>query len=188
MGNLCGGVNNNNNNNTNNEPVNKLFKVCISGKTTVGKTSIILRYIENIFLEGDIQMNEEYKEKLVKIDNNTNVKLQIFDTGGTEKFREITVSYYRGAQAVIIVFSLAEKESFDEIEHWHRDVEKYAPGCTLFIAGNKSDLPRVVSEDEIKNKCSTLDARYFEISAKNSNGVTQMFEELGKSLNDENRL
>jgi len=166
----------------------KLFKVCISGKTTVGKTSLILQYVESIFLEGDIQMNDEFKEKLVNVDKSTSVKLQIHDTGGTEKFREITVSYYRGAQAVIIVFSIADKSSFDDIDNWYKDIEKFAPGAIIFIVGNKSDLPRVVSEEDAKKKAIDLDARYFEVSAKTKNGVNQLFDEVAKTLFEEKRI
>jgi len=94
---------------------------------------------------------------------------------------------------VIIVFSLNDLESFNEIENWYGDIDKFAPNCKLFFVGNKCDLdtPHIVTNDVIKQKIQSLDndAQYFEVSAKTGQGINHLFEEIAKTLSTgDNRI
>lgn len=65
----------------------------------------------------------DFKLKSIQLDNK-NIKLQIWDTAGQERFRTITTSYYKGAQAIMIVYDVTDKDSFDHVKTWMLDIDK----------------------------------------------------------------
>lgn len=69
------------------------------------------------------------------------VKLQIWDTAGQERFRTITSSYYRGAQGIIVVFDLTDRDSFDHVKQWMKEIDRFAgENVNVILVGNKKDL------------------------------------------------
>ena len=97
------------------------------------------------------------------------MRLQIWDTAGQERFRTITSSYYRGAHGIIVVYSVADRQSFDNVAKWLNDIEKFASqGVTKLLVGNKSDLvsTRVVSQAEGRALANSLQIPFIETSAK----------------------
>ena len=118
---------------------------------------------------------------------NTRIKLQIWDTAGQERFRTITTSYYKGAQAIIIVFDLTDKDSFDHLKSWMGDIDKYAKeGVMKVLVGNKSDLvnKREVSDDSAREFARKYGIEYIETSAKDSSNVDGLFVSTTKSFSD----
>jgi Ras-related protein Rab-1A len=116
------------------------------------------------------------KEKIVKV--------QIWDTAGQERYRSITNAYYRGAEAIIIVFDLQSKDSFNHIQGWIDEISKYTgPNVFKLIIGNKCDIenPQVTKQDisELEKK---LDIKIMEVSAKLSNNVDVAFRHVVESL------
>ena len=80
------------------------------------------------------------KTKTVTV-NNYKVKLQIWDTGGHERFRSLTPMYFHDADACIIVYDITSKQSFDEVKYWLKDLDEKGPQEVLIaLAGNKCDL------------------------------------------------
>jgi len=119
----------------------------------------------------------DFKLKNILVDNKK-VKLQIWDTAGQERFRTITTSYYKGAQAIVIVFDLTDKDSFDHLKSWLSDVDKHAKeGVMKVLVGNKSDLTnkRQISEDAAKEFAKKYGMEYIETSAKDSSNVDDLF-------------
>ena len=158
----------------------------------MGKTSIIGRYINNAF-DDDYQctIQAEQQSKVIKEDENTSIKLNIWDTVGQEKFRAVTRQYYRDCHGAIIVFDLTKRSSFEQMKIWLEDIKNYGNNDTvIIIMGNKSDLTgeREISSNEIKEKLNELndDYLYFEVSAKNGNNISMAFDKL-KKLIMENR-
>lgn len=95
-----------------------LFKVILIGDAACGKSSLMLRYVEDRFPESyNCTIGVDFKMKSLKAQDKI-VKLQIWDTAGQERFRPITRSYYRGAHACIIVYDLAKRESFEHVNNW----------------------------------------------------------------------
>ena len=95
----------------------------------------------------------DFKLKNIEVDNKK-VKLQIWDTAGQERFRTITTSYYKGAQAIVVVFDITDKDSFEHVKNWMADVDKFAKeGVLRILVGNKCDLEhkRQVSNENGKN-------------------------------------
>ena len=112
------------------------------------------------------------------------VKVQIWDTAGQERYRSITNAYYRGAEAIIIVFDLNNKDSFNHIQGWIDEISKYTgPYVYKLILGNKCDTdnPQVKVSDieELEKK---LDIKIFQVSAKNSSNVDLAFKHVVESL------
>ena len=120
----------------------------------------------------------DFKTKDIIVDNKK-VKLQLWDTAGHERFKTITTSYYRGANAIVIVYDVTERESFEHIEKWLNEIDKYAKENVLkFLVGNKIDLfdSRNVSFDEGKNISEKYNIMFFETSAKDNIDIQELFE------------
>lgn len=91
----------------------------------------------------EITIGVEFASRIIEIEHNTNVKLQIWDTAGQESFRSVTRSYYRGAICVFLVYDITRRKSFSNIKKWLQDVKEYSYNKVLLVLiGNKSDLPQ----------------------------------------------
>jgi Ras-related protein Rab-1A len=115
------------------------------------------------------------------------VKLQIWDTAGQERFRSITKSYYAGSHGVAVVFDVSNRETFDRVEFWVKEIENSAVGtipCKILI-GNKCDRQdRQVTPEEGKEAAQRLGLPYLETSAKDSTNVADMFTTMTKVMID----
>ena len=155
------------------------FKIILIGSISVGKTSIINRYVLNEYNElYSCTLKVEFKTKIMNINNMVKTKLTIFDTSGEEKFRAITKQYYKDAQGVLLVYDVTSKDSFDNIVVWERDIKNNAPADTvIFLVGNKSDLTkeRVISYQEGKKKADELGMFFTEVSAKSGDNIHLLF-------------
>ncbi len=113
----------------------------------------------------------------MKLDKKT-VKLQIWDTAGQERFRTITSAYYRGADGIIMVFDVTSTESFDHVNDWLKEVNRYAAeGTVKLLVGNKSDrtADRVVTTEQAQEFAAELGIPYIETSAKSAKNVEEAF-------------
>ena len=155
-----------------------LFKILLLGDSGVGKSSIILRYIENNFSQNLMNsIGVDFKLKNIEV-KGKKVKLQVWDTAGQERFRTITTSYYKGAQAIIVVFDITDRDSFEHVKNWMADVDKFAKdGVLRILSGNKCDLEhqRKVSKDEGKELASKYGINYIETSAKETTNIDELF-------------
>jgi len=131
-----------------------VFKFIIIGSAGVGKTALISRFVENQYFDFyNPTIGVDFKIKTIEV-NQKKVKLQIWDTAGTEKFKTITNAYYKGSQGVIIVYDTTDKISFREVDFWLGEAKKYAPENSIkMMVGNKTDLikERKVSNEEAKD-------------------------------------
>ena len=160
-----------------------MFKILLIGDSGVGKTSVILRYTKNIFHEEFLNsIGVDFKSKDLLLDGRK-IKLQIWDTAGQERFRTITNSYYRGAHAIVIVFDLTKRESYEHVQKWISDINRYANENVLkFLIGNKADLTneKQVSYQEARALASQMKATYFNVSAKKNENINEFFEAASK--------
>ena len=157
----------------------QIFKILLLGDAGVGKSSIILRYTKNDFNASMVSsIGVDFKTKDIIV-NDKKVKLQLWDTAGHERFRTITTSYYRGAHGIATVFDLSERESFEHVEKWLEEINKYAKENVMrFLIGNKSDLvdKRQVTYEEVRALANRLNIYYVETSAKNNINISDFFE------------
>lgn len=165
------------------------FNTILVGNSSVGKTSIVTRFIANNYTSDyKCSISVECKVRQIQIDKATVVQLCIWDTCGQEKFRAITKSYYNKAQSVLAVFDITDIISFKHLECWLDDLSKASSNRpVIFIVGNKSDLEleRSVSENEIKEYVKSRGLEYIEVSAKTGMNIHLLFEKLANKLVNE---
>jgi small GTP-binding protein len=156
-------------------------KVVLIGNTNVGKTCIVTHAMTGSFLsETSSTLGAAYATKTYRVDSQM-VRLQIWDTAGQEKYRGMTPMYYHKAQVALIVYSVADLDSFTAIEVWMKGIRDHADdNIILFIVGNKTDLSseRVVTSEMGAQKAATFRARFAEVSALTGNGIGDLFAEI----------
>eukprot|EP00970_Alexandrium_tamarense_P005324 scaffold858_cov193-Alexandrium_tamarense.AAC.22 len=189
------------------------YKVVLLGEGRVGKTSILLRYIENSYVEGrPSTLQASYLDKHIVINDDDNVtasdyqrsslsprrgrreaQLSIWDTAGQERYHSLGPIYYRDAKGAILVYDITDRPSFERVRNWTKELRKMVGDNTkicIVIVGNKLDLERqsrVVDTDEARTYATSVGAGFGEVSAKTGYGVEDVFVELTKSkweLND----
>jgi len=162
-----------------------LFKLVLIGDSGVGKSCLLLRFADDAFTESYIStIGVDFRFRTVKIDKKT-VKLQIWDTAGQERFRTITSAYYRGADGIIMVYDVTSSDSFDHVNDWLKEVNRYASeGTCKLLVGNKSDrsADRVVSTEKAKGFADELGIAFLETSAKSAKNVEEAFLTLAGEL------
>ena len=120
------------------------FKVCVIGGTSVGKTAIIKRFVEDTFsAKSKATTTAQYTEKMVDVMGSPQpLKFLLWDTAGSERFLAMNKIYYRDAVAVLVVYDVTNKKTlYGDAEHYVQDVKENAPAnCIMALVGNKSDL------------------------------------------------
>ena len=107
------------------------------------------------------------------------VKVQVWDTAGQERYRSITNAYYRGAEGILIVFDLTQKESFENIENWINEVTVYTGKDVIMIClGNKSDLKKGIGKNLIDDFQKKTGLEIINVSAKTGDGVEEAFKHI----------
>lgn len=156
-----------------------LFKLLLVGDSGTGKSSILLRFVDNVYSEQYIStIGVDFKIKTLHLDSKI-YKLQIWDTAGQERFKAITSSYYRGSHGIVIVYDITDQESFNNIKSWMDDIDRYQtnPVTTKILVGNKCDLEskRVIPYNTAKDFADEQGMYFFETSCKNDVNIENIF-------------
>ncbi|KAG1756864.1 P-loop containing nucleoside triphosphate hydrolase protein [Suillus paluster] len=173
-----------------------VLKFIITGDAGVGKSSLLVRLTDQRFLANpDPTLGVEFGSKLIDIpEEGKVVKLQCWDTAGTESFRSITRSYYRGAAGCLLVYDVTSRTSFINAQSWLADVREHAdPHLTCILVGNKVDLcdeetegslgrRREVSLDEAGEWAKKEGLLFLEASAKSGTNVESAFEQASRDI------
>jgi Ras-related protein Rab-1A len=160
-----------------------LFKVSLIGDSATGKTSIITRFIDDVFKEEtSTTIGVDFKIVSLDLGENTYAKMQIWDTCGSERFKSITASFLKSCSAFILVFDLNRKNTFKSIENWIKTINENTKPKFLILIGNKCDLKRDVNKDEIILFCEKNKLNYIEISVKENKNVEKIFKEVAYQL------
>jgi Ras-related protein Rab-1A len=156
-----------------------LFKLLLIGNSSVGKSSLLFRFVENVWDDSFVPtIGVDFKLKTLEV-NGKKVKLQIWDTAGQERFKNITSSYYRGGNGVLVVYDITDRESFENLTSWLIEIEKNAnKNVYKLLIGNKCDLEdkRKVSIQEGKDFAESNGMKFIETSAKDNTKVQEAFE------------
>ena len=164
------------------EEYDYLFKSIVVGDGGVGKTALTLRFSKGFFTEDyKMTIGVDFHVKTITIETfegPIKCKLQLWDTGGQERFSSIRPMYYRGSLGTILVFDLTNAASFEHLPQWIEEVRSNIKAeIPVLLLGNKSDLTaqRVVSLQEINNFTRDFNLYYMETSAKTGDGVGDCF-------------
>ncbi|CAE7278129.1 YPT1 [Symbiodinium natans] len=168
-----------------------LFKLVLIGDSGTGKSCLLLRFADDAFTDSYITtIGVDFRFKTIPVEQKT-VKLQIWDTAGQERFRTITSAYYRGADGIILVYDICDRESFAHVEDWLNEVNRYVNASTSkILLGNKCDLTAerpgigltAVSTEEARQKAEGLGIPFIETSAKDATHVEKAFQMMSAEL------
>lgn len=141
-----------------------VVKAVIIGDSGVGKTNILLRYCDNCFKPTySSTIGVDFKVKTLQVEE-YKIKLQIWDTAGQEKFKNLSTTFYRGALIIILTFAVDNVASFNNVENWIKQIHEHSnPEVSVFLVGNKTDLKenRKVQSDSGEKLAKSYDMQYF---------------------------
>lgn len=162
------------------------FKIILLGDCCVGKSSLLSLLKNETFLKSySSTIGVDFGSIYFK-DGENKYKIQIWDTGGQEKFSPLVKVYYRNATAAIVMFDLTSRGSFTRVRNWVSEFKTLTSGYRpIIVVGNKSDLfnMRVLTKKDIKEEITDrLDLPYFEISVKDSVNVDNLFDYIIKDV------
>uniref|UniRef100_A0AAX7VFP8 small monomeric GTPase n=1 Tax=Astatotilapia calliptera TaxID=8154 RepID=A0AAX7VFP8_ASTCA len=155
-----------------NEYYDIAFKVMLLGDSAVGKTCLLVRFKDGAFLGGNFIAT-------------VGIDFRIWDTAGQERFRSVTHAYYRDAQALLLLYDITSKPSFDNIRAWLTEIHEHAQkDVVIMLLGNKSDMAaeRVVKTEDGEKLAKEYGVPFMETSAKTGVNVDLAFQAIGKEL------
>jgi Ras-related protein Rab-1A len=160
------------------------FKILIIGESGVGKTCLLMNFMEETYDKVEATIGLDFKHKIVCYDGKS-VKLQVWDTAGQERFKTLTKSYFKIANGVILVFDLTNESSFLDLNNWIKLLDNNTgEGVERILVGNKSDLvdKRRVSYETALNFANKLNIKYFETSNVSHINIDMVFYELTSQI------
>ncbi|KAH9981739.1 ras-domain-containing protein [Russula compacta] len=163
----------------------KRTKIVLLGDQSVGKTSLITRFMYDTF-DNTYQatIGIDFLSKTLYLDDRT-VRLQLWDTAGQERFRSLIPSYIRDSTVAIVVFDITNRQSFLSTTKWIEDVRSERGNDVMVVlVGNKADLSdkRQVTLEEATAKAQNLNIMFMETSAKAGHNVKSLFKKIAMSL------
>ncbi|KAK3494372.1 ras family-domain-containing protein [Neurospora hispaniola] len=181
-------------------------KLVLLGEAAVGKSSLVLRFVNNDFQENkEPTIGAAFLTQKCNLPTRT-IKFEIWDTAGQERFASLAPMYYRNAQAALVVYDLTKPTSLIKAKHWVAELQRQAsPGIVIALVGNKLDLTsdsagsaevsgggdenaedsgdaRKISTDEAKAYAEEEGLLFFETSAKTGHNVTEVFTAIANAI------
>lgn len=180
------------------------FKVVLLGEGCVGKTSIVLRYVEQKFTDAHVSTLQvglldllseantadsqaSFVSKKLNI-SGRRVNLAIWDTAGQERFHALGPIYYRDSHGAVLVYDITDEDSFAKVKNWVRELRKMlGEAVCICIVGNKLDLERdrAVPVEEAREYAEAVGAKNCETSAKMNKGIDELFLDLSMAMIEE---
>ena len=162
-----------------------LLKIITCGEGGVGKTTLLHRYIEGVFLaDTRLTIGVEFFLKELEIEGEK-ILLQVWDFGGQDHFRPLLKNYAKGARGALLLFDLTRPSSLDRIEQWVNICRSENPSIPIIFLGTKLDLDDQITIDDnfaLKYKKKYWFFDYLKISSKTGENVNLAFELLAKEL------
>lgn len=161
-----------------------IFKYIIVGDSGVGKSSILIQFIDKRFSQlYNMTIGVEFGTRVIDVDDRK-FKIQIWDTAGQESFKSITRAYYRESAAVLLVYDVTNSKSFKSIGTWYEDVRSGTNDPQMILVGNKSDLEhdRHVTFIQGRQLAKNYGMIFIETSAKNRDNIDEAFTMVTKNI------
>ena len=170
---------------------NIYYKLILLGDSGVGKTSLLYNLTERSISNPELTIGVDFFSKIVECKNGQEVKLNIWDTAGQEKFNSIIKVYYRNIHLAIIMYDVTNKKSFESVRKWLNELKKEVViDIPIMLVGNKIDQLqlRQISYNEgieFSNKHNLL---YYETSINNVNLILNLFKIAAETLIEKDAL
>ncbi|KIS66012.1 putative Rab family GTPase YPT6 [Mycosarcoma maydis] len=166
------------------QPLRK-FKLVFLGEQSVGKTSLITRFMYDTF-DNTYQatIGIDFLSKTMYLEDRT-VRLQLWDTAGQERFRSLIPSYIRDSSVAVVVYDITNRASFQNTSKWVDDVRaERGNDVIIVLVGNKTDLSdkRQVTTEEAEKKAQEFNVMFIETSAKAGHNVKVLFKKIAQAL------
>jgi len=172
----------------------RLYKLLLLGNSAVGKTALLSRFTEDVYQQSHIAtLGVDFRIKILRSKKypERELKLQLWDTAGQDRFKCITRAYFRTALVVFVVYDITDRKSFEHVQIWLNELEQHAPPKLIkFLIGNKLDIAenRQVTTKEGKELASEYGMIFKETSAKTNINVQEMFNEAVDILENNSEL
>lgn len=163
-------------------------KICLLGDYAVGKTSLVRRFVYNLFDDKYLStIGVKVSRKVIALPRGTDIvelTLMLWDLAGSEEFDAVRASYLRGSAGAIVVCDMTRPTTLETLPKYIAELRAVAPAARLIVAVNKSDLTekRQLSEQQISDQAAELQALYSLTSAKTGANVEEAFRQLGQLL------
>mmetsp|Transcript_9136 Transcript_9136/g.14051 ORF Transcript_9136/g.14051 Transcript_9136/m.14051 type:complete len:217 (-) Transcript_9136:276-926(-) len=169
-----------------------LVKIIIIGNSGVGKTALLHQYVSGQFIqEHKSTIGADFHTSELVIDNKT-ITLQIWDTAGQERFQSLGNAFYRGADACILVYDIADRKSFDDLDDWRTKFMNQASienreDYPFLLLGNKSDLEqqRQVQRSDGQSYAQSNSMKFYETSAKTGDNIRDAISDVASKASDQ---
>ncbi len=163
------------------------FKICLLGEKSVGKTSLVYRFVDNKFQEDyKATLGANILQKHLEIDGHS-VSFNIWDLSGQDSFKKLRKLYLEGSKGALVIFDLTNRASFEKLGSWIQNFREHRGEKPFCLIGNKFDLKdqKVVTEEEASLLAKENDVNLIITSAKTGENVEKAFVNLSKKLLEE---
>jgi small GTP-binding protein len=164
--------------------VDYLFKTIVVGDGAVGKTTLTKKFVTGNFQSKyKLTIGVDLSIKILKIKQGI-VKLQIWDTGGQERFQYVSPVYYRGALGALCCYDITKRPTFENVPKWFSTVERYCGNIPIVLVATKKDLEdlRVVKKEDGDSFAREKGIHFFETSSKSGFNLKKPFLALAKQI------
>jgi small GTP-binding protein len=163
-------------------PKRYILKICLLGDGAVGKTSLVRRYVFDVFNDKYLtSFGTKVSKKSVEI-GDAKVDLMIWDILGQKTYETLHQAYYRGAAGALVVCDLTRPETIESLVGWLESFRQVAGGVPVLLLANKADLDRKIDAERLEEFGRSQGCDLLETSAKTGQNVEEAFLNLGGKL------
>jgi Ras-related protein Rab-1A len=159
------------------------YKILLLGNTLVGKSCMLIKYSDDYFPENYIAtVGIDYKLKHFELANGKKVKVQIWDTAGQDRYRNLTAMNIKEANIILLICDITNIESFNSLEYWYNQTKEYIDINEVLYAviGNKNDLfeSQIVLDENIEEFAQKINGYFYLSSSIDENAVHNLFKDI----------
>jgi len=159
-----------------------IIKLCLLGDGAVGKTSLVRRFVYDVFDDKYLKsFGTKVSKKSLTVDDSS-IDLMIWDILGQKTHEALHGAYYRGAAGALAVCDFTRPDTMKSLKSWIGSFRSVVGDNPVLILGNKSDLDKAFNLSELRSFGSSIGCEVLETSAKSGLNVENAFAIVGRKL------